>query len=352
MTPAPMALDENSSPDASNYGEDRLPFRKRPARVSCACVLLTGCWVGGAYLVLMSLITMVMPATPPTPTMLQHYESQSPSVPISSPPPAASILHSEVAQPKPRLLPPSPSRPPLQEHPPPPSLVRTSPPPPSAQEPSPASSPPSRSPSPAPPALSTAVLHQGHDCWSSCGGAGVCPLFCGFGGACCKQGADGANWDCGRGALGCTGIHCCSERANFADRCAEVTLSSHEDGRSLSLILALCFTRSLGPSRIRPISLCLRPRAPPSHRGRTPPSMPSTSRSRTRTSCPSRASASRSPTCTRPSPATWTRAPAAPPRATSSSMASGGDHRSHRHRNPHSCLPVACALHSACNRLG
>lgn len=49
------------------------------------------------------------------------------------------------------------------------------------------------------------------DCWRRCSErSGACPAFCGQSGACCRAGYNAELSDCGFGAQGCNGTHCCS----------------------------------------------------------------------------------------------------------------------------------------------
>jgi len=58
---------------------------------------------------------------------------------------------------------------------------------------------------------SGSLLNAGMDCWVQCSNRqGFClSLYCGMGGACCKQGFLGSPAACGSGTLGCNEKHCC-----------------------------------------------------------------------------------------------------------------------------------------------
>ena len=54
------------------------------------------------------------------------------------------------------------------------------------------------------------VVNAGFNCHAQCDGrSGACPGFCGSGGTCCRIGFDVGAPDCGDGARGCDGMHCC-----------------------------------------------------------------------------------------------------------------------------------------------
>ena len=77
--------------------------------------------------------------------------------------------------------------------------------------PSPLPPEPPRSP---PPPLHPMVTNMGENCWAECGFAqGSCERYCGVQGACCRMEFNDSPWECGFGALGCDGIHCCSPSA-------------------------------------------------------------------------------------------------------------------------------------------
>ena len=72
-----------------------------------------------------------------------------------------------------------------------------------------AASPPPPSPPQAP--IIYDPNNLGRECFRSCHRQdGACPGFCGAQGACCRRGWAGSTEECGSGALGCGGKHCCT----------------------------------------------------------------------------------------------------------------------------------------------
>ena len=56
-----------------------------------------------------------------------------------------------------------------------------------------------------------AVLNVGSECYHNCEErGGICPVFCGSSGSCCRQGYDPDSWECAFGTAGCINNHCCT----------------------------------------------------------------------------------------------------------------------------------------------